>query len=91
MLDAVGADGADLACATSGGRDHPVFGLWPVALREDLYRAMSEEGVRKVDIWTGRFRLARVDWPVEPYDPFFNANRPDDLAVAEQLLATALG
>ena len=72
---------------TSGDRDHPVFGLWPVALEDDLHRAMSEEGVRKVDIWTGRFRLARVEWLIEPYDPFFNTNRPDDLVAAEQLLA----
>ena len=35
---------ADLACAASGGRAHPVFGLWPVRLREDLRRAVAEEG-----------------------------------------------
>src|SRR5689334_19560570 len=39
---------ADLACAGSGGRAHPVFGLWPVRLRETLRRAIVEEGVRKV-------------------------------------------
>ena len=83
---AIETEGADLACAVSAGRDHPVFGLWPVALGDDLRRAMTEEEVRKVDLWTGRFRLARVAWPVEPYDPFFNTNRPDDLAAAEALL-----
>ncbi len=91
LLAAVEREGAELACAASGGRDHPVFGLWPVALEEDLRRAMSEEGVRKVDIWTGRFRLARVEWPVGPRDPFFNTNRPDDLAAAEQVLAAMAG
>ena len=45
---------ADLACAASGGRAHPVFGLWPVRLREDLRRAVVEEGIRKVDLWTAR-------------------------------------
>ena len=91
LLESIEAEGADLACAVSGGRDHPVFGLWPVALGDDLRRAMTEEEVRKVDIWTGRFRLARVEWPVQPYDPFFNTNRPDDLAAAESLLPTVTG
>ena len=43
-------EGADMACARSGGREHPVFGLWPVRLRHDLRRAMAEEGIRKVDV-----------------------------------------
>jgi len=84
---AVEAAGADLACASSGGRDHPVFGLWPVRLAGDLRRAVIDEGVRKVDVWTARYRLARADWPCDPVDPFFNVNRPDDLARAEAMLA----
>jgi molybdopterin-guanine dinucleotide biosynthesis protein A len=81
--------GAELACAASGGRAHPVFGLWPVQLREELRQALVAQGVRKVDDWTGRYRLAIVTFADRPVDPFFNANRPDDLAAAEQLLATA--
>jgi molybdopterin-guanine dinucleotide biosynthesis protein A len=84
-LAAAVAAGHDLAAATSAGRAHPVFGLWPLALREDLRRAMTEEGVRKVDQWTARYRLALVDFPAAPVDPFFNANRPEDLAEAERL------
>ncbi|MBT5666737.1 MAG: molybdenum cofactor guanylyltransferase MobA, partial [Rhodospirillaceae bacterium] len=42
--------------------------------------------------WTGAYKLACVDYPVAPYDPFFNTNRPDDLDAAEVILAaTALG
>ncbi|HET8726817.1 MAG TPA: molybdenum cofactor guanylyltransferase MobA [Alphaproteobacteria bacterium] len=82
-------EGADMACAASGGRRHPVFGLWPVALREDMRRALVDEGVRKVDLWTARHRLVEVEFPLEPFDPFFNANRPDDLAAAERLLPAA--
>jgi molybdopterin-guanine dinucleotide biosynthesis protein A len=48
---------------------------------------MVEEGVRKVDIWTARYRLVTVDFPAEPVDPFFNTNRPEDLEEAERLLA----
>ena len=78
--------GADLACAASGGQPHPVIGLWPVRLREDLRRALVDEGIRKVDVWTGRYRLATVDFPVHPVDPFFNANRPEDLDEAATLI-----
>ncbi len=84
-------DAGDLACAASGGRDHPVFGLWPVALRHELRRAMVEEGVRKVDLWTARYRLRRVEFPCAPVDPFFNANAPEDLAAAELLAAPERG
>ena len=77
---------ADMACAASGGRPHPVCGLWPVRLAGDLRRAMTEEGLRKVDLWTARYRLVQVDWPADPVDPFFNANTPEDLAEAERLL-----
>lgn len=83
-------EGADMACARSGGREHPVFGLWPVQLRHDLRRAMVEEGIRKVDVWTGRYRLAIADFEADPVDPFFNTNRPDDLAEAELLVGGGL-
>ena len=81
--------GADLVCATSGGRDQPVFGLWPVSLAKDLRTAVTEEGLRKVDVWTARYELVRVDWPTAPVDPFFNVNRPGDLETAESLLGAA--
>jgi molybdenum cofactor guanylyltransferase len=77
---------ADLACAASGGRAHPVFGLWPVRLKEDLRGALFAEGIRKVDLWTARHRLVTVSFPDRPVDPFFNANRPDDLEAAAALL-----
>ena len=54
------AAGADLACAASGGQAHPVIGLWPVRLREELRHALVDEGIRKVDVWTARYRLATV-------------------------------
>lgn len=80
------AQGAELACAASAGQAHPVVGLWPLERREDLRHAVVAEGIRKVDVWTDRFRLAVVDFPVGAVDPFFNANRPEELADAERLL-----
>jgi len=83
--------GADLSCATSGGRSHPVFGLWPVRLRDDLREALVDQGIRKVDLWTARHKLATVPFSDQPVDPFFNANRPEDFAAAEALLKSAVG
>ncbi|HTZ37913.1 MAG TPA: molybdenum cofactor guanylyltransferase MobA [Stellaceae bacterium] len=87
MAQALAAAGADLACAASGGQPHPVVGLWPVRLREELRRALTAEVIRKVDVWTARYRLATVAFPDRPIDPFFNANRPEDLEAAAALIA----
>jgi molybdopterin-guanine dinucleotide biosynthesis protein A len=78
---------ADMACVTSSGRDNPVTGLWPVRLASDLRRAVLADGIHKVDTWTARYRLARAEFPAEPFDPFFNVNTPDDLVAAEALAA----
>jgi len=86
MFEAIDGEGADLACAASGGQVHPVFGLWRVDLAPDLRRALTEEKIHKVDRWTSRYRLAVVEFAAEPFDPFFNANRPEDLAEAARLL-----
>lgn len=85
LQQARSAEGADLAVAASGGQAHPVIGLWKVALRDELRHALIDEDLRKIDRWTARYRLATVAWPVEPVDPFFNANTVDDLAEAERL------
>ncbi|QCO00853.1 MULTISPECIES: molybdenum cofactor guanylyltransferase MobA [Azospirillum] len=90
LVAAVEREGADLACARSDGQEHPVFGLWRVDLADDLRRAMVEEDMRKVDAWTARHRLAVADFATDPVDPFFNTNRPDDLAEAERLMAAGL-
>jgi molybdopterin-guanine dinucleotide biosynthesis protein A len=89
LVEGMEREGAELACAASGGQPHPVIGLWPVRLRDELRRAMTLEGIRKVDVWTARYRLATVDFPVTPIDPFFNANRPEDLDRAAALLEAA--
>ncbi|MGH7094254.1 MAG: molybdenum cofactor guanylyltransferase MobA [Stellaceae bacterium] len=86
LAERINRDEADLACAASQGQAHPVIGLWPVRLREALRQALVDEGIRKVDVWTARYRLATVEFPVGRIDPFFNANRPDDLETAAALL-----
>lgn len=89
FVAAVAAEGADLACAMSDGQAHPVLGLWRVELREALRHALVAEKIFKVDRWTARYKVAMVAFDTKPFDPFFNANRPDDLAAAHDLLALA--
>jgi molybdenum cofactor guanylyltransferase len=80
-------DRTPLACARSGKWRHPVVGLWPVALRDDLRNALMVEGLHKIEIWTARHGVAIVDWPEEPIDPFFNVNTPDDVIAAGRIAA----
>ena len=79
------AAGTKLACAASGGWAHPPIALWPRALAGAL-RAAVEGGERKIDRWTATLGCARAEWPVQPLDPFFNANTPEELAEATALL-----
>lgn len=82
---------APIAVASSSGRSHHVVALWSVALREDLRRALKDENLSKVSEWMARYRLATADWPVMPFDPFFNVNTIDDLAAADRIAASDEG
>ena len=82
-----------LLVARSESGVHPVVGLWPVEIAPDLAKALAQ-GMRKVGAWTKRQRTVEVSFPqVEiggrEADPFFNVNRPEDLAEAEALLRGA--
>jgi molybdopterin-guanine dinucleotide biosynthesis protein A len=83
--------GADIAVAASAGRTHPVIALWPVEVRHALRQALVSDEIRKIDRFTARFRRAIADWPVESFDPFFNVNEPQDLALAEPIAARLVG
>jgi molybdopterin-guanine dinucleotide biosynthesis protein A len=63
----------------------PTFGLWPVALRDDL-RAALLGGVRKVVHWADRHGVGLAEFSATPHDPFFNLNRPEDMIQAEDIL-----
>jgi molybdopterin-guanine dinucleotide biosynthesis protein A len=91
LLDALSSGGGRIAMASSGGGLHPVIGLWPVALADDLEAALRA-GVRKVLAWTDRHGTVTVEFPMlragtELVDPFFNANTPSELDEARRLLA----
>jgi molybdopterin-guanine dinucleotide biosynthesis protein A len=87
------ADGQTPLVARSASGVHPVIGLWPVAIAPALEAAL-EEGLRKVGDWTRQQGATEVFFPpVElggaTVDPFFNINRPEDLAAADVLLREA--
>jgi molybdopterin-guanine dinucleotide biosynthesis protein A len=83
--------GVPLACARSGEWRHPVVGLWPLALRQNLRKALVQDDMRKIEMWTGQHGVAIADWPDQPVDPFFNVNTPEDVARAEQAAAQTAG
>jgi molybdenum cofactor guanylyltransferase len=90
FLAGVGSAYPAIALASSAGRAHHVFALWPVALAGDLSEALAS-GMRKVGGWIGQHPHFEVEFPPTQYggtlaDPFFNVNTPEDFAEAEALL-----
>ena len=91
------AEDADVSMAlaasphpTRGMLRQPTFGLWPVALRDDL-RAALQGGVRKVVQWTDSHGAALAPFQVDGFDPFFNVNTPEDMKVAQALVSGGSG
>jgi len=85
FLAALPDTGSTIVLASSGGKLQPVFGLWPVALCDDLHNWLATGRSGKVLAFVDRHPSIEV--PFEPdeatgLDPFFNANRPDDLETA---------
>ncbi|MBZ9726943.1 molybdenum cofactor guanylyltransferase MobA [Mesorhizobium sp. CO1-1-11] len=78
-----------IAVASSAGRRHPTFALWPTGCREALRHFLVDEDNRRVSAFIEQHGHVDVEFPVPQsvgIDPFFNINVPDDLAQAEQLL-----
>jgi molybdopterin-guanine dinucleotide biosynthesis protein A len=92
MLASAAADRpGSIAVASSSGRRHPTFALWPLGLRQALRHFLVDEDNRRVSAFVERHDFVEVEFPLSALggseiDPFFNINTPDDLAVAERLL-----
>lgn len=84
LLLAAETAGAPVALAESGGQVHPTFGLWSLALRDDL-RATLARGEARVMDFARRHLFAAAPFPQET--AFLNLNTPEDLARAEALIA----
>jgi molybdopterin-guanine dinucleotide biosynthesis protein A len=85
-------DGSDdIALAGSGGRLHPVLGLWPVSVEPDLAEWLRAPPTLKVRAFLEGRSVKVTDYPLietrlGPLDPFFNINTRSDLDVARRLL-----
>ena len=77
-----------IALAASGGRAHPIFGLWPVVLIDELRHYVETDPRRSVLAFAQRHEHVAVDFPFAfgAVDPFFNINTPRDLAEADALV-----
>ncbi|MFB9952626.1 molybdenum cofactor guanylyltransferase MobA [Rhizobium puerariae] len=73
--------------AASDGRSHPVFGLWPVSVADDLEAWLGDPDNRRIKAFLRRHPMVTVEFPLidtarGPLDPFFNINTPEDLEEA---------
>lgn len=80
-----------IAVAASGGRRHPIFALWPVALEADLSEFLAQSATFSVAAFLERHETVSVDFATasisgKTIDPFFNVNTPEDLAEAEAIV-----
>lgn len=85
-LSGAAGPAGSVALAASGGRAHPVFGLWPVSVAQALNRFLAEDGRARMTDFAALCGSTLVDFAFENgVDPFFNVNTPDDLAEARRL------
>lgn len=89
LMQAIKTEKTEMACATSKGRTHPPIAVWPVRLKDDLRRAMLDEEMRKIDLWTARYSISHVAFDNSGIDPFFNINKPEHLIEAENYLQSS--
>lgn len=87
QLNAACPDPETIVIATSLERRHPVFGLWPIALAEDLEHWLIDSDNRRINAFLSRHRTVTVDFPSLQtrrglLDPFFNINTPEELTQA---------
>lgn len=90
LSEALHPDG-DVGCAvaSSAGRRHPACSLWRVEQAMAALPAHIADSDLSLHGFADSIGAAVVEWPLEDCrDPFFNVNRPDDLALAEGLLRT---
>ncbi len=79
------ANNADAIVITaSDGRNHPVFGLWPVSIADDLERWLTDPQNRRIKAFFERHPVVIVEFSMVEtrnglLDPFFNINTPQDL------------
>src|SRR5262245_32826211 len=91
FVGALAVASRDCCVARSARGVHPVTGLWPVSMADGLGTELALDQ-RKASVWADRQKVVEVFFPAieiggREVDPFFNINRPEDLAEADALLA----
>jgi molybdenum cofactor guanylyltransferase len=91
LVAAVEGRHGSIAVASSAGKRHPTFALWPLTLRDALRHFLVDEDNRRVSAFIDRHDFIEVEFSMlksgkHEIDPFFNINMPGDLAEAERLL-----
>ncbi|MBB3947727.1 molybdopterin-guanine dinucleotide biosynthesis protein A [Rhizobium skierniewicense] len=80
-----------IVIAASSGHVHPVFGLWPVSIADDLEHWLADDNNRRIRSFLARHHtlgvtFATLESETASIDPFYNINTPDELATAETFL-----
>lgn len=80
-----------IVTATACGRSHPVFGLWPLSLKDALHEWLAGSDL-SVQGFLTHHPHAEADFPalqlgLEELDPFFNVNTPEDFEKAKAIEA----
>ncbi len=75
--------------AVSNAQSHYLTGYWDCSLLPELTSALATQNLRRVQDWAKLVHAENVEWPVDPVDPFFNINRPQDLLAAESYLKSS--
>jgi len=81
----------DIALTASGGRMHPVLGLWPVSLADRLADWLKAPPTLKVRAFLDGLpvhitEFALIETSLGPLDPFFNINTREDLDHARTII-----
>jgi len=74
-----------LLCASTHGRQHNIFGLWSLDLYDKLKDDLVNKKIRKVQDWTEKNKIKKLEFKFKDYDPFFNINTEEDLEFAKKL------
>ena len=78
----------DVLMVRQGDRLEHTLAVWSVKLAADLRQAVLVQGMRRVEEFARRHRLAELAWPGDGAS-FANINTPEELSAAEARLARA--
>jgi molybdopterin-guanine dinucleotide biosynthesis protein A len=91
LAEGCGRDENTVALAASAAGTHPVFGLWPVALADELEAFLQTGGSGKILTFADRHMRLNVPFDDlllpgdDTVDPFFNVNTPEEAARAGEI------